>query len=586
MFGFCKGTSSSFAKRRMNVLLTMHTFGAFGALMPRIADMIVSGNVVGVDALAGIAAVVPVTIGAQFLAKLIYCGAGYLYAKYQGEFARERAKETVGLSLEVAVIIGLLLFLAMFFGRDLYMDFMGLEGAVREQAVSYWRWVSISAAINPLSMVMWQLVYADGETVTTAVADLTSPPLTILLSSVCANYTGTAGGSAFGTMIAINLTDAVMMLHLLRKSNSVVPKWCFSFDRVRELFSYSLTDSSSRLCQCGLMTVINKLVVGLSSTEFLPLVGMASLVLELREILDRIGDAYMPIAEMYLGERNYSQVRTLARHGLILSVVVGFAALTLIEVLAPQIVGCYGIPEGGIHDHAVFALRLCALSIPIASVIAFIVSHYLVIGKVAISVIETVFEDFLLTASCAMLFSLSIGVDAIWFGLPIGSGLTLLGILLYARLQKGVSFPMMIPPDIGKVLNVTFPPLPDRILEVRNLVERFLRESSVPDAVTKRIMLLVEECAMALGDDSGSQAKRVLAEDSFIVTPESTQMVIRDTGRIRDITDGDARVSGLRSFVIAGMMQTYSDRRYLSTIGCNRAAFMFTYGPDEGNGKK
>ena len=586
MFGFCKGTSSSFAKRRMNVLLTMHTFGAFGALMPRIADMIVSGNVVGVDALAGIAAVVPVTIGAQFLAKLIYCGAGYLYAKYQGEFARDRAKETVGLSLEVAVIIGLLLFLAMFFGRDLYMDFMGLEGTVREQAVSYWRWVSISAAINPLSMVMWQLVYADGETVTTAIADLTSPVLTIVLSTVFANYTGTAGGSAFGTMIAINLTDAVMMLHLLRKSNSIIPKWCFSFRGVRELISYSLTDSSTRLCQCGLMAIINKLVVSATSTSYLPLVGMATLVLELREILDRIGDAYMPIAEMYLGEKNYLRLQELSRYGLKLSVVVGFFMMGVIEIFAPQIVRGYGIPPGEIREHAIVALRICALSMPLSSVVAFVISHYLVIGRVALSVIETVLAEFVLAVSCSVMFSLALGVDAIWCGIPLGAGIALLFILLYAKLQKGVTFPMLIPYGAGKVLNVTFHPVADRILEVRNLVERFLRESSVPDAVTKRIMLLVEECAMALGDDSGSQAKRVLAEDSFIVTPESTQMVIRDTGKIRDITDGDARVSGLRSFVIAGMMQAYSDRRYLSTIGCNRAAFMFTYGPDEGNGKK
>ena len=560
----------------MNVLLAMHTFGAFGAFIPRISDMIVSGNVIGVDALAGIAAVIPVTIGAQFLAKFVYCGAGYLYAKYQGEFKRDRAKESVGLALEVAACVGVLIFLAMTFGRDWYMDFMGLEGAVREQAVSYWRWVAISAAINPVTMVMWQLVYADGETVTTAIADLTSPLLTILLSAVFAKHTGTAGGSAFGTMIAINLTDAVMMLHLLRKSNSVVPKWCFSFGRVRELFSYSLTDSSSRLCQCGLMAIINKLVVGLSSTEYLPLVGMASLVIELREILDRIGDAYMPIAEMYLGERNYPQVRTLARYGLVLSVIVGFAVLALIEVLAPQIVDCYGIPAGGIRDHAVIALRLCALSIPIACVIAFIISHYLVIGKVALSVIETVFEDFLLAASCATLFSLSIGVDAIWFGLPIGSGLALLGVLLYARLQKGVSFPMLIPPDVGKVLNITFRPLPDRILAARDESEDFLREAGVPDAVVKRVMLLVEECAMELREDNARS--RVLAEDSFLVVAGATHVVIRDTGRIRDITDSDARVKGLRGFVVANMMESYSDRRYLSTIGCNRAAFTFSHG--------
>lgn len=81
----------SFARNRLNALLRTQACGAVGAIVPRITDLFVAGNVVGVDALTAIAAIMPVTIGALFVGKLAYCGSGYLFAKYQGEFRRDRA---------------------------------------------------------------------------------------------------------------------------------------------------------------------------------------------------------------------------------------------------------------------------------------------------------------------------------------------------------------------------------------------------------------------------------------------------------------------------------------------------------------
>ena len=256
----------SFAIHRMNVLLRGQAFGAVGALVWRLSDMIVAGNIVGVDALAGIAATIPVFIGAQFLAKMVYCGAGYLFAKHQGEFEPEKAREVVGIALESAIVVGVLSFCAMYFGRDFYLDIMGITGEVRVQSVAYWRWMMFFVALNPLTMAMWRLVYADGETVTPAVGDLSAPFFVVCLSVVFTKMTGSAAGSALGTLVGGFMADAIMMLHLLRKSNAVVPKWTFSWRAVRELTSYSTTDASARLCQCGFMAVLNRLVVSFRSS--------------------------------------------------------------------------------------------------------------------------------------------------------------------------------------------------------------------------------------------------------------------------------------------------------------------------------
>lgn len=565
----------SFARKRLNALLLAQGFGFVGALVPRLTDMFVSGNVVGTDALTAIAAIMPVTIGALFVGKLVYCGSGYLFARYQGEFRQDRAREVVGMSLELAALVGIVIWTVMFLGRDFYFDLMGLTGAVRGQAVSYWTWNAVFVSVFPADMVMWRLVYADGETVTTSVGDFCQPFLTLALAIPLAKATGSAGGSALGTLIAELLACAIMMLHLFRKSNAVVPKWCFSPSLAKELVTYSLTDSSSRLCQCGFLAVVNRLLIQSGSTRFLPVVSVVALVVELREALDKIGDGYMPIAEMYIGEGNRPRLKELVRQGVGTATLTGAACAALIVVFAPQIVTAYGIPAGDVFDRAVIALRICALSIPFASLMAFLTSHLLTVGRVALSLWGTLLEQFVLTAGCTVALCGIWGADVLWAGMPLGVLLTFAAIALYCRFRDGNAFPEPAFEQGGTVLNVSYVPEPGRIVEVRDEVESFLSAHGVSRDAVGRIALLTEECSMALVDRHAGRAKRIVAEISIVVGRENVQVVFRDTGGMDDLTDADAPVSSLRAFVISGLMQVVRNRQYLNTIGCNRTMFTF-----------
>lgn len=226
------------------------------------------------------------------------------------------------------------------------------------------------------------------------------------------------------------------------------------------------------------------------------------------------------------------------------------------------------------YETSVHALKVSALTIPISSMLCFLSSHYLTINRVALSVVETVLEEFVLTAGCVVALGLLYGLDAIWFGLPIGGALTLVLIGAYGWRRNGCFLPMFIPADRSAILNLTFVPVAERIVEIRDAAERFLLGQGVLRETVSKIMLLVEECAMTVADDNGGR-RVVLSEVSLSVSADETCVILRDTGRLRDITDGDARVSSLRSFVVSGLMRSYEDRRYLMTIGCNRAAFAF-----------
>ena len=567
----------SFAKNRLNALLRTQAFGALASLVPRITDMFVSGSVVGVDALAGIAAVMPVTIGALFVGEVVCRGAGYLFARRQGEFQRARAREVVGMTLTLTVLAGLLIWAAMFLGRDLYFDLMGLEGPVREQAASYWRVTAVYLAFYPFTTAMWRFVYADGETVVTVLGDVIQPFLTLALAIPLARSAGSAGGSALGTLIARLTADSIMMLHLFRKSNAVVPKWCLSPSLAKEIVLYSLADASSRLCQCGFLSVVNRLVVGAGSMRFLPVVGVSALVLEVREAMDRAGDAYAPVAEMYIGEGNRPRLRELVRCGLGVSTLAGAVCAAALIAFAPQVVTALGIPRGEIFAPAVSALRICACALPFSAMMAFLISHLLAVNRVSLSFAGTLLEQFVLTTGCTVALCGLWGVDLLWAGMPLGAVLSLMVIAAYCWFRDGTAIPEPAFEKGNAILNVTFRPASERIVEMRNEVEAFLSAHGVSRETVGRVALLAEECAMALVDRHGGRTKRILAETSVTVGKEGVRAVFRDTGDMGDVTDGDAPVSSLRAFVIAGLVRVVQSRQYLNTIGCNRAMFTFAF---------
>ena len=566
----------SFVRKRFNALFACQAFGGLNALVgyASIVDSIVVGNLVGVDALAGIAAVLPMAVGAQFVARLVFCGSGYLFAKYQGQVESDKARRVVGLSLEAALIVGLAIWAGACLGRDLYLDVMGISGAVREQAVAYWRWIFVYYALFPVMMVLWRLVYADGETITTTVADAFASPLIVILSIVFTKITGSVAGVAFGLLVADLIGLAVMSTHCLRKSNGVVPIWNFSWRGLRELVSYALTDSVAKLCQCGCLAVVSKLVVMTASAAFLPVVSMIMLVQQLCDFLDRVGDAYMPVAGMYHGERNRPRLGELARYALSWSGVISLLLVAIVELLAPQIVSLYGVPRGEVFDSAVIALRLSGAVLPFAAVLLFLCSHYLVLARIRLSLATTVSFGFLLTTGCVAALCFACGLDAMWIGFPLGAFLTLAALAVYCRVSARQYSLLLLPKGDCAVFNRSFVPEAQQVVRARGDGERFLREQGVGADVVSRIMLLIEECSMAVADAS-RRTRHPLVEVSLVVDESSATLVLRDTGVTRDVTDADAQVKNLRDFVIAGLMSSYESCRYLNTIGCNRSVFSF-----------
>ena len=78
---------------------------------------------------------------------------------------------------------------------------------------------------------------------------------------------------------------------------------------------------------------------------------------------------------------------------------------------------------------------------------------------------------------------------------------------------------------------------------------------------------------MAVKDRNG--ARRVCGEATLDLNGGNVALILRDDGEVFDITDADARITSLRTYLVASVMEMLPNRMNLTTTGYNRNVFKF-----------
>ena len=145
-------------------------------------------------------------------------------------------------------------------------------------------------------------------------------------------------------------------------------------------------------------------------------------------------------------------------------------------------------------------------------------------------------------------------------------------VALYVLARGGRSgFPFLMPKGREAALRVFDLELdPVSICDVSASVGTHLGAKGVKGRSASKAALLVEEALMVVHDRNSG--KRIKAEVTVDLN-DGLMLVLRDDGAIFDITDADARVSSLRSYLVSNLMTEIPVRRNLTTTGFNRNVF-------------
>lgn len=539
------------------------------------SDSFIAGAVIGSDAVAGITLVTPLYSLAVFFGSVISIGIPLLYSKEMGKFNKKRAAQSFGLGVLMSIIVGILLFVLIWLLGDFYLVSYSPTPGVLRQAQDYLFWMNFTILFLPIQMLIANMVYGDGDetvsTIATAVQGIGNIALSIVLSGIMG-----ISGIGLASFIFNIVSILILLIHFLKKSNSLRWNLYFSFAIIKDVLRYSIIDSSSYLFLAIFTAALNAFISAQFGAEFFILASAITLCREFQLLFDGIGQAVGPIFSVYVGEQNHKGLRSsysLANKTAVIEGIIVTIILVIIAPFAPQFLN---VTNPMLAGWVVVGVRITAFGSTFISILYLLTSYYLVIEKITIGLVACALRDVVFSVGLAVAVGMVLGIAGMFIGIAAAPAVAYALLLIYITARYGKKdCPLLfskVPGDENSYL-FHLSVEPEQIIGVQKEVETLLLEKNVDLRTVGKIKLLVEELYMLIREKNGD--KKILSELTVFLHPEEIKIITKDDGVLFDISDDDVSVTSIASFAVAAYMEKLGENRhYLTTMSFNRSAFV------------
>lgn len=538
------------------------------------ADSVICGQFIGESGLSAINLMQPVMNLVTFVALLTGTGTSVLYATEMGRSNQKRAREYLTQGLWSALLLGAILTAALGLSRNPACEAFGVSGAVLAGLKEYWLWFLPCAILEPLFVYLSCLCYTDGDGKTCIWAYMAQLAGNSIVSVLLVQWFGFAGcalGTAFGHVGAL----AILTIHFRKETNTLEYAKYFSLKDTFDICKCSIGDASSRICQGLLMLALNFYVVSMFGEGMLPVLAVAVVVLSVAEMFDGVPRAVQPLASVYIGEKNdrlIGRVMTYAESAATMAGAIFAILFIAFPVLAVKLVGITS-PETA--HAAKIAVRIVAVGLIGTSLSALFNSYWTYLGKESLALALTVIAMLIAPASLFAIGGCVAGVAGVWTGLALAPYAALAALAAYVTWKRGKkAFPRFLDLEHARhtrIYDLTLEE--DSICSVSENIRRFLAmRNGLGEHKASRAALLVEETLMLVKEHNASRRTRAEITIDFS-SPNTILVIIRDDGEIFDITDADANISSLRSYLVSNLMTALPARNNIITTGFNRNVY-------------
>ncbi|MBR1589071.1 MAG: hypothetical protein IJ658_12190 [Kiritimatiellae bacterium] len=566
--------NTAFGVAKFRGFLLVATFSMVIEFLMGLADSVIAGHLLGKTALAGLNLLQPPMNLVSFVACLLGTGTAICFSLETGRFARARAAEMFSQGFWGAILLGGICVLAMAFGRDAFLGMFGATADELRYAVPYWNWFVTCAILEPVAVLLANSVYADGGTRLCFWSYVAQLGGNCGVSFALCKAFGMAG-CAIGTVVGNMLAIAILSSHFLRRAHTLRLVRHFALGDLWRICRSSFGDASVRLCWAALFALLNAFVIRSYGVGMLPVLSVVLAVLGFSEAFNGPANAAQPIVGVYLGERNTVGVRTVMRAATRVTAVEG-AAVSLVLLCWPQLmVKLVGIDGPELVGPACTAVRLVSGGLVCTALCFLYNSYYIFIEREGLACALTALANLAVPLALYPVCGRIFGVNGVWAALgaaPVATVVIFGGFLLarYGRRR----FPLLLPTDREAGLRVFNLMLTEQeIAETSAAVSRFLAERGEPEESVYRTSLMVEEVFMVVKDRNAG--RKVRGEATLDLNDGGIELILRDDGEVFDITDSDARITSLRAYLVASVMQDMPGRMNLTTTGYNRNVFKF-----------
>lgn len=538
------------------------------------SDSVIAGAVVGSHAVAGITLVTPMYSLAAFFGSVFSLGVPIVYSTEMGKFNKKEADHAFGFGLLMALLVGVVLFVLVSLFGNAYLRSSGPLAMVLEEARGYLFWMRFTILLLPMQMLIAAAVYSDGDETLSTVANGVQGLGNIVASILLSRHMGVRGiglASFLFNVVAL----AILLLHFLKKSNSLRWNVFFSADMLKKVVRYSIIDSSSYLFLAALTAVLNAFVSACFGADYLIVVSVIALCREMQMVFDGIGEAITPLLSVYLGEGSLCGIASLYRLARKTAILEGLLVTLALLLLAPLFPGILGIAGPEMAACVIGEIRLVALGSVFVSLLYLLTSYYLVIERIGLGLMASALRDVVLSALLSVALGRMFGLTGMFLGLALAPAGAFVLLWLYITRRYGrEAWPLFLS-TLGSTPSFLYDlsTEPEQIIDLQKKVETLLTEKGYAHRTIGRVKLLIEEVYMLIREKNGGKA--VLSECSVLLKEDGIQIIIKDDGVLFDISEEDVTVTSLVSLMVSGYMEKLGqNKRHLTTISFNRSSFL------------
>lgn len=540
----------NYIKRAYRTRAVEYSVGFFFAVGLTMVDGVVSGHILGTDALAATSLVFPLITFSTFVSTIITSGCSNLSAAAKGNGDYERSDRLFTLGLVLTVIMGLLQSVVFFLSEDLYFGYFSSTDEIEAFAREYYKWFVLVPPLNALTTFLDEIIASDGDDVLSNAGYLTSFAVNVGASIILSKYMGMAG-LALGTALSFVCYLLVVAAHFVRKSNTYRIRLWFSIQDTYLFVRYSLKSNTTSLCKFVTSVALTKAIIMFLGSEYLIANTVLCAMLEIYEMLNGPSEAEEYMLATYNGEKNSQGLKILFNEALTACVSCGVVVSIALLLVPNAVLILYGIEDSPLNVELIKCIRYCGVGSIAASIGAFLIDFYGSTGKPLWSSCMAFFRS----ALFPILFCVTLCVDGGIVSMGIGMLLSQIvavaifyGFVLIVMGADSIPY-MLNDPDYEKVMMKSFEYRPEEYEQLRRWIAENLAAQGIKGRETVEVsglvltLLKMTEEKNSKKETKGKKEKNKVLGECVLRFIDAPEIIIKDDGELFEPDISDKRYS-------------------------------------------